>query len=255
MTALSPCPALDRLVDDAMADLPGAAARLSAHAAACPACAAEALLADEPTDVPDVLDCLRGTPAPASVVEAALAEARRGRPARAADRAPERGTPARSTRRVWSIVAASAAALALALVVLTQIRTDSIVPEAPLVAEQTRPDAPTPPVVESEPTPEAPIETPVPRPEPAAKAPRATHPPQPAPRPAQAPQVPPHVQPVAPTPDERLAAAPTPADTAAARADLMLAFRIVGRAQQAADDAVAAEMRRVGEALAPTRIL
>lgn len=264
MTDLPPCPDLDRLVDDAMAGLPGAAERLEAHTAACPACAAEAVLADEPTHVPDVLDCLRGTPAPAAVVEAALAEARRGRPARAGDRAPERRTPARSTRRIWTVVAASAAALVL--VVLTQVRTPSVVPEAPLVAEQVRPAAPAPPVVDTVPETEAPPETPTSQPE--ATAPRPTAPVAPVRQPAPVRQAAPapvqqatapaptsEVQPFEPETDAFLAAAPTPADTAAARADLMLAFAIVGRAQQAADAAVAAEMRRVNEALAPTRFL
>ena len=64
---------------------------------------------------------------------------------------------------------------------------------------------------------------------------------------------------VLPDPAALVAESPTLADTAAARADLMLAFTIVARAQRSASAAITTtvtdEMRRVSEALAPARIL
>ncbi|HEX8386399.1 MAG TPA: hypothetical protein VF576_09455, partial [Rubricoccaceae bacterium] len=85
---MTPCPDIERLVDATLAGAPGAAARLDAHAAACPACAAEAVLADVPDDLlEDALACFRSTECPPAIVEMALAAAR-----------PPAGHPARRSR-------------------------------------------------------------------------------------------------------------------------------------------------------------
>ena len=262
---MTPCPDLDRLVSDTS---PGAFECLDAHAETCAACAAEAHLADEPSDLVDVLERLRGTQAPVSVVEAALVAARH--PERSAQRLAADRAPARpSRRRVWQTVAAATALLVVVLIGLTRLRGEA--PDAPRVADNVPPTDATPPSVSERPKP-----TRIPEPETAleapaspdvaperASAPRPSAPRARAPRPAPSPRAaPPTVAPepvTLPDPAPLIAEAPTVADTAAARADLMLAFNIIARAQRTASAAVTTtvtdEMRRVTEALAPARIL
>lgn len=72
------CPDIDRLFAAATAGAPGAAERLDAHAVDCPACAAEAALADESDGALDGdVACLRSATCPPGVVEASLVAARR----------------------------------------------------------------------------------------------------------------------------------------------------------------------------------
>ncbi len=255
--SLTPCPDLDRLVDDAAAGLPGAADRLDAHAMTCAACLAEADALDD--GFGDALACLRDETCPPEVLAAVFAEVdaparTRLTPHRAADR-PARPTASPARRRVWSGV--------LAAVALVAVATFWPRPEAPLVAQRTpaevretpAPDAilPAGPPAIAEPTVSTPaIAEPPAAPRPARSAPRrATR------RSAVSPRA------AAPVPAERLdppdtpdlAETPTLADTVSARQDLLLALRIVGRAQRQADAAVQTEMQRVTTALEPAQLL
>ncbi len=285
------CPDLDRLVDDAVAGLPGAPERLAAHADACAACIAEADCAHAP--VPELAllagatcppDVLATALAAAALAEAALAEAARAEPVRSGTARPEpvRATrlasdcPAErpaahpsarpSARPVWTRRVAAGLAFAAALLALRAVW-PSQSPETPQVAA-TPPVSP--PVLGAEPTAE-PVEVAAATPAPAAMpATRAVATPaartaelRASPRPPA--DGPASLAPAAPDsaqvpvlgpafPDDDLATA-TPADSAAARSDLLLALAIVGRAQRTADDAVSAEMRRVSDALEPARTL
>ena len=266
----APCPDLDRLVADAASGRAGAGARLDAHAASCAACAAEARLADDGSDLDDLLACLRGTPAPEAVVAAALAAARRPErtvPSRAPDRAavPTRGT-GRRARRLWAPAAALGLVAVLVSVLLglpeggleTDPRND-----AGLVAAQREPEIRARPVTPRV-TPPAP-----PTALPEAALPTTARSEATRPRLSAAPgQTPAALSPTdlpAPpdslAPDMALAApdlvalTPTPADSAAARADLLFALGIVARAQRTADAAVLDEMRRMSEVLVATRVL
>lgn len=257
------CSTIDRLLDDALAGRPGAAERLDAHTASCAACIAEARLADTPDDdLLDALACLDAVPCPPAVLDAALAEARRG--AHAPDRGAARPAARRSASRRSAWVAAAALVVAVLTVAVVRMQPDAAdaprvadaVPVAPLVqtpgaetpdppADETTPIAPPPSASATQEETgasetEAPgIEPPIAAPEPApVAAPRS---PLPAFSPTEAPV--------------DLAAAATPADTAAARADLQVALAILSRAHRAAEAAVSSEMRRVGAALAPTRVL
>ena len=263
----APCPDLDRLLDAVVAGRPGAAERLDAHAAACPACAAEALLADEPDPVLDgALACLQGVECPPEVVAAAIAAARptvhaAPRPDRAPDRAADRRPAAAPRRPVWRWMTASAIAL-VALVAAVALFQGG--PDAPpsLVAQSSpdprpRPEPAAPSVTEPSqtgtiaPTPPSALPPAAPSPGPAQRP--ATSAPAPAPVPDAALPVPAPdlVAAALPDPDPALA----PSDTAAAREALALAFAIVGRAQQSADAAVSTGLQRLSTALEPARIL
>ncbi|HEX9952351.1 MAG TPA: hypothetical protein VGB53_11320 [Rubricoccaceae bacterium] len=271
---MTSCSDLDRLVDDAVAGLPGAAERLAAHADACGACLAEADCAHAPVEA---LALLADDVCPPDVLAAALAVAggrahdrervRPGVPGRPAARpAPDRTATPHRRRTAWAAV--GAAALAVALLFLGRTLPQS---EAPMVARTTQPaagsdSARTIPILT--PVPEsiaeaAPPRLPVPaRPSPerpaSARPPRQAASPSagPAATPAQTePARPDPVQPEAAPPDVLVAVAPTPADSAAARSDLMLAFAIVSRAQRTADAAVSTELRRVSDAVEPALTL
>ena len=259
-----PCPEIDRLVDDAAAGRPGAAERLDAHAAACAACLAEAEALDGAPndDLGDALACLRDEACPPDVLAAVFAEVGAIKaPRLAADRAAlPTSRPAR--RRVWAGVLAAAALVALATL---WPRPEA---PAPLVAETIRPETPaleTPARTlpdETQPAEATPVETPrieaprveapTPRAAPAARRPA----PRRSPRRLAAPRrAAPQPDASDPTDAPDVAEAPTPADTATARQDLLLALRIVARAQQSADAAVQTEMQRVSSALEPAQLL
>ena len=256
----APCPDLDRLVADAASGRAGATERLDAHAATCAACAVEARLADDDSDLDSLLACLRGTPAPHAVVAAALAAARR--PERAVpSRAPERAAVPlrladRRTRRFWAPAAAFGFVAVLVSVLLGRPEADlefDLRNDASLVAAQRDPEVRARPVT--------PRVTP---PAPTTALPVAT-PPRPSAAPAPTPSA--FFQTVLPAPPDSLAPAvtlttpdlvalvPTPADSAAARADVLFALGIVARAQRTADAAVLDEMRRMSEVLVATRVL
>ena len=267
------CSDLDRLVDDAVAGLPGAAERLAAHADACDACLAEADCAHAPVEALALLaadacppDVIVAALAEAALTEAALPEAVTlgrppDRPARRSTPRPDRAAvPApRRARTVWA-TAVGAAVLAVAFVLAWRGVPQASAPGArPALAEAACPAA-----LGSDSARAVPVLTPA-APLAAVSAPRAPAPvpPGPAPEPAATP-VP------EPTPDSDPVGAPavqylapealvaeslTPADSAAARAELLFALGIVARAQRAADAAVSDEMQRVSEALLPARLL
>ena len=250
MPVTLPCPDLDRLVGDAIAGRPGADARLDAHAASCAACAAEAACADDSLTetLAEPFAGLRAATCPPDVIAAALAEVRRGAPDRAA------AAPPRPRTRVWIGASVLAVALLAALLVRPKMASETA-SEPPLVAQvgvpkPSEPSAPQPVApAPADPVPSAPTTaSPELRPSarPAVDAPGPSRSPQPA--------APPRPEPPDALLDAPVAAA-TPADSAAARADLLLALGIVARAQRAADAAVSAEMQRVSEALAPARLL
>ncbi len=260
---VTPCPDIDRLVDDAAAGVPGAAGRLDAHAASCAACAAEAEALDD--GFGDAFACLREETCPPEVLAAVFAEVgARTRPAppRAPDR-DARPTARPARRRVWAGALTAAALVAL---VMFWPRT-----EAPLVAVAT-PAVPTetrpvemPPVetqpAESQSTEAQPamahvvtepastrrsVRTALRRARRRADAPRASTPHDDAPAPAERLDLP---------NESNIAETPTPADAAAARDELLLALRIVARAQRSADAAVQTEMQRVSSALEPAQLI
>lgn len=275
------CPDLDRLVDDAVAGLPGAQARLDAHADACAACLAEADCEHAP--IPE-LAMLADAVCPPDVLAAALAAVAHGTkdrsaaPARgASDRPAERSVSRPAARTVWTHRIAAGIAFAAALLVLRAAWPEAR-PETPQVA--TTPDATSPPrplgtdggttpqpvEIAAVPQPASPqIAAPiavqpiavqpvapraaVTRPTPHTARPTRVLDPTPDPTPVVVPQT---TETVAPDAD---VASVSPADSIAARSDLLLALAIVGRAQRTADDAVSAEMRRVSDALEPARTL
>ena len=267
------CSDLDRLVDDAVAGLPGAAERLAAHADACDACLAEADCAHAPVEA---LALLAADACPPDVIAAALAEAALPEAAalgRPPDRPARRSTLARPdrsavpaprrARTVWA-TAVGAAVLAVAFVLAWRGVPPASAPGArPALAEAVRPTA-RPAALGSDSARAVPVLTPE-APLAAVFAPRAPAPvpPGPAPEPTATPvpEPTPDSDPIgAPTfqaldPDALVAETLTPADSAAARAELLFALGIVARAQRAADAAVSDEMQRVSEALLPARLL
>ena len=266
------CSDLDRLVDDAVAGLPGAAERLAAHADACDACLAEADCAHAPVEA---LALLAADACPPDVIAAALAEAALPEAAalgRPPDRPAGRSTPRpdraavpapRRARTVWA-TAVGAAVLAVAFFLAWRGVPPAPAPGArPALAEAVRPAA-RPAALGSDSARVVPVLTPE-APLAAVSAPRAPAPvpPGPAPEPAATPvpEPTPDSDPIdVPTfqaldPDALVAESLTPADSAAARAELLFALGIVARAQRAADAAVSDEMQRVSEALLPARLL
>ncbi len=269
------CPDLDRLVDAAVAGLPGADARLAEHADACAACLAEADCEHSP--VPEMA-MLADATCPPDVLAAALAAAR-GTSDRdaapfyvrlASDRPADPAAARPSARPVWSRRIAVGIAFAAALLVLRAAWPDQR-PETPQVA--TMPDVPAssqPPGSDGGTTPQPVEVAAVPEPvapqiaaQPVAPRPAVT---RPSPRIAPGPRtrtedpvpgstpvvVPPTIETA--VPDDEVASI-SPADSVAARSDLLLALAIVGRAQRTADTVVSVEMRRVSDALEPARTL
>ena len=188
------CPDLDRLVDDAVAGLPGAQERLAAHADACAACLAEADCAHAPVSE---LALLADAHCPPDVVAAALAEIRHieahpatahradtARPARLAsdrpaarDASPPSAHPT-TARPVWTRRIAVGIAFAAAMLVLRAVWPEPGV-DTPRVAgmpEQAAtprslgfdaPATPQPVEIAAAPTPAPPSVSSAPAPEPA----------------------------------------------------------------------------------------
>lgn len=211
--------ALDPYLDGELS--PAETAAVEAHAAACPACAAELVLAGR------TLAALRATPAeacPNSVFAAALARIEALPPVapitlrRAPDRAP-RSAPVRVARVRWAV--AAVLVLAPVAVLLLRPAPPSPAPAAPLAEHGERPTAATPaasPPALAEPAPVAVARPPAPRPV-ASLAPALA----------------------ADRPPDALATDALPSDTAAARraqAEVLLALALVADAQRATTHAL-----------------
>jgi|GEM_PF-6506908 len=237
------CTQFDALAEAAALGGPREARALDAHVATCAACAAEAVLADDASDLVDVLAPLRAEVCPPAVVTAALRDARRT--ARPPVRAARTFSRLRVATLAFAVTLVVGLALRLSLASPAEVALDRT--DAPALEVATA-ETGAPLVELSTPAPDAPAADPTDKPDEPVKVDVA--PPDPAPErvaAAAAPRLRPTLtSATVPPPDP----APTASDTLAAVHGLRLALAVVRDARREGLAAVAPELGRPQVALA-----